>query len=152
MGTALHSDMTPVIKTTFCLIARTGNSPQSDNNNKINILPCIRCGACADVCPAQLLPQQLYWYARAKDFKKIKDYSLAECIECGCCDYVCPSKIPLVQHYRYAKAEILSLEKEKQKSDLARKRHEFRLCRLEREKEERAARHKQKISELANRG
>ena len=148
MGMALQSDEIPVIKTTFCLIGQTRKSTLFDITNK-NILPCIRCGACADVCPAQLLPQQLYWYARAKDFKKIKDYSLAECIECGCCDYVCPSNIPLVQYYRYAKAEIRSLEKEKQKSNVARKRHEFRLSRLQREKEDRAARHKKKINELA---
>jgi electron transport complex protein RnfC len=150
MGMALQSDETPVIKTTFCLIGQTRKSTLVDITNK-NILPCIRCGACADVCPAQLLPQQLYWYARARDFKKIKDYSLSDCIECGCCDYVCPSNIPLVQYYRYAKAEIFSLEKEKQKSDIARKRHEFHLSRLQREKEERAARHKQKINKLAAR-
>jgi Na+-translocating ferredoxin:NAD+ oxidoreductase RnfC subunit len=79
-------------------------------------MPCIRCGACVDVCPADLLPQQLYWHARAKEFDKAQDYHLFSCIECGCCSYVCPSHIPLVQYYRYAKNEIWAQEKGKAKS------------------------------------
>lgn len=27
---------------------------------------CIRCSACADACPADLLPQQLYWYSKGQ--------------------------------------------------------------------------------------
>jgi electron transport complex protein RnfC len=108
-------------------------------------LPCIRCGDCADVCPASLLPQQLYWYSRSKEFDTARDYKLFDCIECGCCDYVCPSKIPLVSYFRFAKTEIMNQEREQRKSDLARERHESRLERLERErleKEERQAQRK----------
>jgi len=58
---------------------------------------------------------------------------------------VCPSHIPLVQYYRFAKAEIWAQERDKEKAELARKRHEFRQQRLEREKAERASRlHKKK--------
>ena len=52
MGMALQSDETPVIKTTFCLIAQTNKSTLTDITNK-SILPCIRCGACADVCRSE---------------------------------------------------------------------------------------------------
>jgi electron transport complex protein RnfC len=101
-----------------------------------------------DVCPADLLPQQLYWYAHAREFDKTQDYHLFDCIECGCCAYVCPSRIPLVQYYRFAKTEIWAQEKERRKADLARRRHEFRLQRLERDKRERAERLRKKKKAL----
>ena len=92
------------------------------------------------VCPAQLLPQQLFWYSRAKDYDKAEAHHLFDCIECGCCDYVCPSHIPLVQFYRHAKGEIRQLRREKEKADRARIRHQLREERLAREKAEREAR------------
>ncbi len=128
----------PIIKTSNCILARV-----NENQNVIS-RACIRCGQCAAVCPAQLLPQQLYWYSRARNFDKTQDYNLFDCIECGCCSYVCPSDIPLVQYYRFAKTEIWAQEQEKKKSDRARERHEFRLFRLERKKAENEARKKQK--------
>ena len=148
MGMALHTDEVPVIKTTNCLLinARTADVPLASRDSFA--LPCIRCANCVAACPVGLLPQQLYWYARAKDFDKIQDYNLFDCIECGCCDYVCPSQIPLVHYYRYAKTQIWAQKQEKTFSDAARVRHEFRDFRLEREKQERAARHKQKRTAL----
>lgn len=138
MGVALSDDQWPIIKTTNCLIAARASKVQQRTP-----MPCIRCGACAEVCPIHLLPQQLYWYAKAKDFKKVQEYSLFECIDCGCCAYVCPSHIPLVDYYRYAKAEIRATERERKRADQAKQRHEFRTFRLEREKSERLIRHQQ---------
>ncbi len=132
MGFSLLSDNLPVVKTTNCLLATSVRETPPQPPARA----CIRCSKCVEVCPAGLLPQQLYWYAHARDFDKIQDYSLFDCIECGCCAQVCPSRIPLVQYYRYAKTEIWDLERQRRKSDLARKRHEFRLERLEREKRE----------------
>jgi len=140
MGFTLPNDEMPVIKTTNCLIAATAEECVFPTE----AMPCIRCGACAEVCPVNLLPQQLYWYTIAKDFNKAQDYYLFDCIDCGCCAYVCPSHIPLVSYYRYAKAEIRASGKEQQKAELARKRHEFRTFRLERDKAERALRHQQR--------
>ncbi len=138
MGFTLTGDELPTTKTTNCLLLAT----QKDAAEKGPVRPCIRCGECAQVCPALLLPQQLYWHARAKDFDKAQDYNLFDCIECGCCAYVCPSNLPLVQYYRFAKTEIWSQEREKKAADKARERHEFRQFRIEREKAEKAARHK----------
>lgn len=132
MGFALQSEEVPVVKTTDCILA----ADKSEVANTPPAMPCIRCGECATVCPAQLLPQQLYWYANAKDFDKVRKYNLFDCIECGCCAYVCPSHIPLVQYYRFAKTEIWAMEREKQQANIARQRHEFHLYRLERNKEE----------------
>ncbi len=103
MGFALSSDEVPVIKGCNCIIAASAQEAPEP----LPAGPCIRCGECARACPAQLLPQQLYWHARAKDFDKAQDYHLFDCIECGCCAQVCPSHIPLVQYYRFAKTELL---------------------------------------------
>ena len=138
MGFEVAGDNIPVIKTSNCILVQRKKS-EADF-----VMPCIRCGQCANVCPAQLLPQQLYWYARAKNFDKTQDYNLFDCIECGCCTYVCPSHIPLVQYYRFAKTEIWAQEQEKKSSDIARQRHEFRLFRMERKKAENEERKKQK--------
>ena len=142
MGVTLNNLDMPVIKTTNCLIADTAASIQ----RRAPAMPCIRCGACERACPAQLLPQQLYWYARAKDFDKTEFYHLFDCIECGCCSYVCPSHIPLVQYYRYAKAEIRARRRERENSEHAKRRHEFRQFRLERDKAERQARHRKAVA------
>ena len=143
MGFEVTDDDIPVIKTSNCVLV------QSKEKKPDYVMPCIRCGKCAEVCPAQLLPQQLYWYASAKNFDKVQDYNIFDCIECGCCSYVCPSHIPLVQYYRFAKTEIWTQEEEKKKSDIARQRHEFRLFRMERKKAENEERKKHK-RELLN--
>ena len=140
MGFALHGDEVPVTKATNCILAASAAELAPERP----VMPCIRCGACADACPANLLPQQLYWHARAREFDKAQDYHLFSCIECGCCSYVCPSHIPLVQYYRYAKNEVWAQEKEKQKAELARRRHQARMERLEREKQDREAKLRQK--------
>ncbi|WP_018954429.1 electron transport complex subunit RsxC [Thioalkalivibrio sulfidiphilus] len=145
MGFALQSDAIPVVKGTNCILAAS----HEDVAPPGPVMPCIRCGQCAEVCPAQLLPQQLYWFARAKDFDKAQDYSLFDCIECGCCAYVCPSNIPLVQYYRFAKNEIWAQERERRKADIARERHEFRQARLEQEEREKAERLARKKAALA---
>jgi electron transport complex protein RnfC len=134
MGYAINNDAVPVIKTTNCILAVTREEMPAPPPAQ----PCIRCGKCTEVCPADLLPQQLYWYARSNNYDAAQDYDLFDCIECGCCAYVCPSHIPLVQHYRHAKTEIWAQEKQRRKSDRARQRHEARLARLVRIKQERA--------------
>jgi len=144
MGFTLGNDKVPVTKGSNCLLlASKEEAPDPDK-----ALPCIRCGKCVEVCPAQLLPQQLYWYARAKDLDKTREYNLFDCIECGCCSWVCPSHIPLVQYYRFAKTETWAMEKEKQQAEEARRRHEARTERLERLERERKARLRQKREAL----
>ena len=123
MGLDLHNDRIPVVKATNCiLVLDHADQPQAQ--------PCVRCSRCTEVCPARLLPQQLYWYSRARQFDMTEQYHLFDCIECGCCSAVCPSHIPLVQYYRYAKSEIWEQRRKTYKSDRSRKRHEFREARL----------------------
>ncbi|HOP16722.1 MAG TPA: electron transport complex subunit RsxC [Gammaproteobacteria bacterium] len=144
MGFAMQHDQVPVTKATNCLLAAAQDEVPAHPAER----PCIRCGECVKVCPAQLLPQQIFWHARAHDFDKAQDYHLFDCIECGCCAYVCPAHIPLVHYYRFAKTEIWAQEREREKSDLARRRHEARVARIERLEQERKARLRQKKEAL----
>jgi Na+-translocating ferredoxin:NAD+ oxidoreductase subunit C len=146
MGYTVRTDSVPVIKTTNCVLAVTRKEMPAPPA----ALPCIRCGKCTEVCPAELLPQQLYWYTRSDNHDAAQDYQLFDCIECGCCAYVCPSHIPLVQYYRHAKAEIWAQEIQKKASDTARNRHEAKQQRLERIKQERAARMARKKQALSS--
>lgn len=128
MGFRLDSEQMSVTKGTNCILALTEQEAPRPRPAQ----PCIRCSKCVEVCPANLLPQQLYWYAWSKHLDKVRDYNLFDCIECGCCSQVCPSHIPLVQYYRYAKAEIRAQEREQRDAERARTRYEARTARLER--------------------
>ncbi|BCB62428.1 MULTISPECIES: electron transport complex subunit RsxC [Halomonadaceae] len=143
MGTPLTSLAAPVTKTTNCLIAATEEElPPAPAE-----APCIRCGACESVCPAQLLPQQLHWYARAQNDTALDAHHLFDCIECGACSYVCPSAIPLVQDYRSAKQRIRHKRIETAKAEHAKHRFEFRQARLAREEAEKKARRQARLAQ-----
>lgn len=101
------------------------------NSSLDNPLPCIRCGECATVCPSDLLPQQLYWYAQSGNVPALEKYGLQDCIECSCCDLVCPSSIPLTQLFRYAKSTVQNNLKEQNRSDWAENRYQSHVQRLE---------------------
>ncbi|WP_428946047.1 electron transport complex subunit RsxC [Pantoea sp. FN060301] len=139
MGFTLPTLDVPVVKITNCILAPSASEIGEPEEEK----SCIRCSACADVCPAALLPQQLYWYSRGGDHDKARSHNIADCIECGACAWVCPSNIPLVQYYRKEKAEIRAIDLEAERTAQAKTRFEARLARLEREKQAREARHQQ---------
>ncbi|WP_034171753.1 electron transport complex subunit RsxC [Edwardsiella anguillarum] len=148
MGFTLSRLGVPVVKITNCIL--TPSRDEFSASAAQAEQPCIRCGACADVCPARLLPQQLYWFSQGKEHDKARDYHLQECIECGACAYVCPSNIPLVQYYRQEKAEIRALDDEARRAAEAKARFEARLARLAREKAAREQRHKQAAVSVSN--
>ena len=145
MGHTLSSIMTPLLKTNNCVIAPTLDEmplPQKEQ-------PCIQCGDCADVCPANLLPQQLYWHSKGKDYEGAEQLNLFDCIECGACAYVCPSHIPLVQYYRHSKSVIRERRSEKIKADRARLRFESRKSRIAQLEQERLAKRQARILEVS---
>ncbi len=138
MGFTLPWLDVPVVKITNCLLAPSANElgePQEEQS-------CIRCSACADACPADLLPQQLYWFSKGQQHDKATTHNIADCIECGACAWVCPSNIPLVQYFRQEKAEIAAIRQEEKRAAEAKARFEARQARLEREKTARLERHK----------
>lgn len=132
-GRSISSDRVPLVKATNCVLV-ISKTPSSGPE-----MPCIRCGDCASVCPVQLLPQQLFWYACADNEQKLRDFGLIDCIECGCCDLVCPSHIPLTADFRVAKGRIRELADEKARAVRARERFEAHTDRLQREQLEREA-------------
>ena len=134
MGFLVPDPQVPVVKATNCLIAHSEQLFPA----KAPEMPCIRCGACAQACPHELQPFEMYWFARAKNFGKTQEYNIFDCIECGCCSFVCPSRIPLVQYFRFAKSEIWARERDKNAADGAKARFEFKQLRDEREKAEKA--------------
>ena len=134
MGYSISNELVPIIKTSNCILAPSKVEMPSAFDNNSNEMECIRCGQCSDVCPSQLLPQELQWSAKAKDHQQLTKLNLFDCIDCGACAYVCPSKIPLVQYYRIAKAEISQQQQLDIKADKAKARFEARKLRLEKEK------------------
>jgi len=135
MGFTVPQANVPVVKTTNCILA--------PGASELPLPPpaaaCIRCGTCAVVCPASLLPQQLFWFGQGQELEKAEQHDLFDCIECGACSYVCPSHIPLVQYFRATKGEILEMRKANEKSERSRIRFEARQERIAREEAEKEA-------------
>ncbi len=135
MGIALRDAQLHVVKGTNCIVAATAADLQPPGPE----MPCIRCGACSEVCPAFLLPQELHRFALAQETDLLDRYGLLDCIECGCCDYVCPSQIPLVERFRVAKPSVLQYAVTRAMAPHAKASYEAREARLIRLEEERRA-------------
>lgn len=135
-GLALPHDDFPLGKTHNCVLVLTEDELRDTQPE----MPCIRCGNCASVCPAQLQPQQLLADLRAGNLVRAQSDGVIDCIECGGCDLVCPSHIPLLQQFLDAKASLAGQAAARQQADAARERYLARGQRLEREAAERAER------------
>ena len=138
MGFTLNSEAVPVVKTTNCILAPSKKEMPPPTPAQA----CIRCGMCAEACPVSLLPQQMYWFARGKEYEKLEAHNLMDCIECGACSFACPSNIPLVQYYRASKADIRQQKEDAIKAEQSKARFEARQQRIERLEAEKEAKRK----------
>jgi electron transport complex protein RnfC len=126
MGIALPGDELPLTKACNCIYAASSGQLGQDTPE----MPCIRCGECATVCPANLMPQLLLQAQRTHDFDRLAQLGLPDCIECGCCDYVCPSHIPLTDGFRTTKQAAWNLAVERRRGQHAEMRFAARQERL----------------------
>lgn len=133
MGYPVDSDDLPITKSINAVVvaARDELSPDTEPQ------PCIRCGACTEVCPARLMPQQLYEFSKSGKHQKAVEIQLFDCIECRCCDVVCPSHIPLVDFFKSAKQAARTSETKRLQANHARMRYEARMERKSREHRQR---------------
>jgi electron transport complex protein RnfC len=100
MGPSIGSLDVPVTKGVSGILALTPR----ETGGAHPVHPCIRCGACLEVCPLHLNPSRLGMLARKEMYEEMETgFHLNDCFECGCCSYVCPSHIPLVQYFRIGK-------------------------------------------------
>lgn len=96
MGTCLTDDNLIVTKNLSCVLMLDDIEEPA--------LPCIRCGRCIDICPANICP--ILIKEKVNDFASLKYLHPEKCIECGLCSYICPSKIRIRESVREAKKEI----------------------------------------------
>ena len=145
MGFPVASLDAPTGKTSHCFIAATADEFPVRSSAQ----PCIRCGFCAEACPVQLLPQQLFTQSQQNNHARLADLHLFDCIECGACDYVCPSQIALVDAFRQAKRSIQVEAFEQQQALQARLRFEAHQTRILRGKHERDKQREQRLHAAA---
>ncbi len=84
MGTAFPTDEIVISPEINCILALS-------HEKEDDVLPCIRCGKCAEACPAKLSPTGIDKAYRKKNKKQLEQLEVERCIGCGLCSYVCPS-------------------------------------------------------------
>ncbi|HUN81936.1 MAG TPA: RnfABCDGE type electron transport complex subunit C [Phycisphaerae bacterium] len=75
-------------------------------------VPCIRCGWCAEDCPAGLDPSLLLHLEAQDECSTRENMMLKACVDCGLCSHICPSQLPLAQsiwraRYRFNDIQFL---------------------------------------------
>ena len=99
-GTALSTLDVPVLKDTTALLLFAEDEREKTEGE------CIRCGRCADICPAGLLPMELLKAARSGEIDKFEKLHGLDCISCGMCSWACPSRQPLAEYLDCALAML----------------------------------------------
>jgi len=103
MGISQISLDTPTQKGTNSILVKKGERDPESN--------CIRCGACVEACPMNLVPTMYVAYVKNSLYEELGDYWIENCVECGACAYDCPAKIPIVHYIKVGKAELMKLKK-----------------------------------------
>ena len=134
MGTPLPTLDVPVVKGTSGILALT-----AEEVNDRPTGPCIRCGACVEICACGLTPVDLAAHIRHDDLEGAAKLGVMDCVSCGSCSWVCPSHIPLVHYFNYAKGALNAQDRERRKSERTKTLAESHAARLEKAAAQRAA-------------
>ena len=95
----------PVQPDTDTVIVQDRDAIEETSDN-----PCVNCGRCIEICPANVPVNLLVRYLEADQYEEAADkFDLESCIECGLCAYTCLARIPLYQYITLGKHELLKL-------------------------------------------
>ena len=111
MGVAVPSMQIPIVKGTSGVLFFTAAEVRLYEERH-----CIRCGRCAEACPARLMPMLMNASLDVDDLDHADAIGLMDCFECGACSYSCPARIPLTQHFKVGK-DLLRNKRAKEARD-----------------------------------
>ncbi len=101
-GSAIYSEDLPIAPDTDAVMVQDSSIIPFYSD-----YPCINCGDCVRICPANVPVNLLVRFLEAGQYAEGADlYDLYACIECGLCSYVCVSRIPIFQYIKLAKFEL----------------------------------------------
>jgi Na+-transporting NADH:ubiquinone oxidoreductase subunit A len=67
---------------------------------------CISCSLCVDVCPVELLPQEIMKNLYDNRRKESLELGMLDCVDCGMCTYACPANIEVADIIKVAKNKL----------------------------------------------
>lgn len=101
-GVTVYSEDYPIQPDTDAIMIQA-----NEDVSLVTDYPCINCGECVRICPANVPVNMLVRFCEAGEYEEAADlYDLDACIECGLCSFVCVSRMPVFQYIRLAKYEL----------------------------------------------
>lgn len=101
-GSAAYTLNYPVLADTDAVIVQ-----DRDDVALVSDYPCINCGECIRICPANVPINMLVRFLEAGKYEEAAEqYDLYSCIECGLCSSVCVSRMPIFHYIKLAKYEL----------------------------------------------